>query len=511
MARSSVDIILGQGQTGQLPANNDYISGIIFYGTAPSTFAVTPTQAVFSVADAEAKGILNDFNDATGAQGRFLITSGAGGAGETCTFKVTVPKPNGTSTIVTICSYTTVSGDTVVDTLGANLTAAINAGTYSHGFSASYSTLSDTITITAPKKYGISLNSGSPLAFTTSGTTAGTITQFGSGTLSNQAIWHYQISEYFRQAGNSKLWVNFTSTPSSTFAEVVTLAQAANGECRQIAVLDPTATSVSTFTSNMTLLNTQAVSLFGAFTPAIVLYAPNIKAVSDLSTLENQQQHTNNYVSPVIVQDGNAVGANLFVVSGISIPAVGCVLGCVSKAAVSQDIGEIGAFNITNDVELAMPAISNGTLVSALASSLLDTLDSYRYIFATGIANYAGTYLNNDWSAIAQTSDYNRISRNRTIQKATRQLYTAVIPLLKSRLYVNTDGTLTELTIQQFKGAALPYMNQMVADGDVSAVAITINPAQNVISTNKIIIGVKIVPVGIADFIEIQLGFAVKI
>jgi len=517
MARSSVQIILGQGQTGQQPAGTDYISGLQLYGTAPGSFATTACQAVYSVADAEAKGITNNYSDETQAIGIVTISSpGSPLAGDTLSITVTEPKPNGLTTIVSLGTGTAPATPTVT-TYAAAVVVAINAGTYSHGYSATNT--AGAIFITARKGTGVSLNTGSPIAIAGTGAATYAITQqFGTGSggatagvYSKKAIWRYHISEYFRQQPNGKLWVQFTSTPSSTFAEVTTLQNVANGECKQIAVYDPTVTSASAFTSNMTKLNTQAIGLFGVYVPCVIVYAPNVAAITDLSTLANQQAYSNNYVSPIIVQDGNLVGAGLYVTSGISISAVGCVLGTISTAAVSQNIGEIGAFNLTDGTELAVPAFSNGTLVSALSSNLLDQLDAYRYIFATTIANYTGTYFNNDWSAIVQTSDYLRISRNRTINKAARGLYQGVIPLLKSRLLVNADGTLTELTIQQFKGAALPYMNQMVANGDISAVDIIINPNQNVVTTNTITIGVKIVPVGIADFINIQLGFAVKI
>ena len=45
----------------------------------------------------------------------------------------------------------------------------------------------------------------------------------------------------------------------------------------------------------------------------------------------------------------------------------------------------------------------------------------------------------------------------------------------------------------------------------IKAFKVTINPLQNVLSTGKLSIGVKIVPVGVARQIEINIGFAVKV
>jgi hypothetical protein len=276
-------------------------------------------------------------------------------------------------------------------------------------------------------------------------------------------------------------------------------------------VYDFTAATAAQVTSRGTALQTIATALTANFTPAGIIYAPNIKSISDLSTLQNQQNQTNGWIHTNIFQDGNATGASLYVTSGISINAIGCELGASSAAAVSQCIGEVGAFNISNGTEMAVPAFANGQLVSAVASSLLDTLDAYRYGFAVNYPNFSGTYINNDWTCISQSSDYNRLCRVLVINKATVLSYKGVMPLLKSRLILNANGTLNTITINQFDTAVGSGVAQMQRDGDISAYSVVIDPTQNVLSTNKIIVTLKIVPVGIADTIQINLGYAVNV
>lgn len=510
MARSAVSINLGQGGLGQAALNTDSYSGLQLYGTAPGSFATTACQPVYSLEDAVNKGISNDYSDETPATGSYLITT-KGNTGDTVLLSVVEPNPNGVSTTVGLGTYTVGSSESTIALQGAAWAVIINAGTYSHGYSASFTTA--TLTVTARKGLGIALNSGTPIVTTFNAGTgfAGTITQFSGGVYSKKAVWYYTISEFFRANASTKLWVQFTATVGSTYSELLTLQSTAKGECKRIGVLNLTARTAANVTADGSLLQAIATTLRGLFTPAEFIYAPNIKAISNVSTLQNQQGQTNKDVAVVIMQDGNATGAQLYVNSGVSIPALGCVLGTSSAAAVSQDIGEIGAFNITNGVELAVPAFTTGELASSLSASVLDQLDAYRYIFATNLSNYSGTYINNDWTCIAQTSDYNRLCRNLVINKASVGIYTGVLPLLKSRLILNADGTLNEVTIQQFLTAAGTPVGQMQKDGDVSAYEVTVDPTQDVLSTNKIIVAVKIVPVGIADFIQINLGFAVKI
>ena len=78
-------------------------------------------------------------------------------------------------------------------------------------------------------------------------------------------------------------------------------------------------------------------------------------------------------------------------------------------------------------------------------------------------------------------------------------------------MYVQDDGTLTEDVISKFKNDAEIALEQMERDGELSAFSVTINPNQNVLTTSKIAMAIKLVPVGVAREIEINIGFAVSI
>lgn len=521
MARSRVNFNLKTSTLGQVAEGNDFISGMPFVGTAPGSFLTNKYQSVSSLADAEAKGITLDYSDETLPKAIYTI-SGTVTIGDTFEITVTEPNPitesNPTGTTVVSLGTATVTTAATPTGGATDFKNKINEGTYLHGYTATSAL--GVVTITGPQGIGIALNpavSTNPLAVTVTGTSTGAITQqFGTGSggatvgvYSLKSVWHYQVSEFFRANPTGVLWVGFFDTYSA--ANIVTLSNAAKGAIKQFGVFDITVTSASAFTTNMTALQAQAVTLFSGYNPGIVHYAPNIKAISGLETLENQQTKSNYYVSPVILQDGGAAGAQLFINSGISIINVGCSLGTTSKAAVNQNIGEIGAFNITDDVEMAIPAFGNGKLVTEYDSNTLDQLDSYRYIFATNLPNKSGTFFVNDWSAIVQTSPYYRMSRTRTINKVVRLIYANIVDLLKSQIQLNPDGTITQVSIARFDSAILPVKTQMQNAGEISNMAITISPAQNVVSTGTITIGVAVQPTISADFITVDLSFVANI
>ena len=51
----------------------------------------------------------------------------------------------------------------------------------------------------------------------------------------------------------------------------------------------------------------------------------------------------------------------------------------------------------------------------------------------------------------------------------------------------------------------------MQRDAEVSAFSVTIDPSQDILSTSTLEISVSIVPIGSADNIEVNVGFAVSI
>ncbi len=525
---------LGQGTISNPATGTDYISGIQFYYGLPYTtggpgsFGATACQAVFSLSDAENKGITLDYADETQPTSIIAITT-KGNTGDTLSINVTEKLPNGVTQVVNICTYTVGLADTTIALQQAALAAAINATSFQTGQNGltgyTAASTATTTTMTGRKGLGIQLNTGSPVAVTITGAFVYTLTQPASavqGAYSQKAIWHYHVAEFFRANPNGKLWIRFAGTIDPAYADITSLQNAANGECMRIGVYSfaPRAigTGAGTVAGDLGLMQTQADSLFVAYRPAAIFFAPNIKAISDVSTLPNLQSvASSKSCYCVIGQDGAALGAQLYVNSGVSISNIGCILGTSSSASVSQDIGEIGAFNLSNGVEMNVPAFSNGVLVSSVAGTYLDTLDAYRYGFCVTQTGYPGTFVNNDWTAIANTNAYNRLGRILTIYKVERQQYIALLPLLKSRIYLNADGTMTQSTIERYIGAAEPRIAQMVNDGDLSPANITgtsltkgvvnINPAQNVNSQGYVSIVYNLLGVSIADNINVTLQF----
>jgi hypothetical protein len=511
--RPNITFIKGQGASKRVGAGQDFISGLVFYtGSLPSGFTTANNiKALYSPIDAINAGILNDFSDATAASGSYLVTT-AGTTGDVINITVADLDVYGNKQTTTIGTYTKVSGDSTAAAVATSIASAINALTTTTGYSATVS--SATVTIIAPKRMGIFLNSGTPIVVTLSSgaTLAGTLTQFSGGVASKQAVWYYHINRFFGANPNSILYVGFFPVPSTyTFSEITLLQTFSGGTIRQVGVYKDSAAYA---VGDLVAIDNQIKTYNDAkHKPLSALYAADLSGTSDITTIVDLSTYTANKCSSIIGQDGYGLGNYLYLTYGKSITQLGVAMGLLSLSAVSEDFGEPAKFNLAFDgYEDAVPAFANGKKLSdpSLSDAALDALDAKRHIFGLTYIGYAGTFFNDNHTAISTTSDYAFINDNRVIDKATRGVYSALIPYLKSNLVKNAYGTLAATTVAFLQGIAIQPLYQMSRDGDlgeISASDVYIDPSQNVSSTNMIVINVYLNEDAIARQIQIPISF----
>jgi hypothetical protein len=495
---NNVTIIRGAGGLGRPLAGEDHISGYLHYTTAlPTGFSTSSRiKQIYSVAEAEALGITDTSIGETQATSTITITAiGSTGA----TLNVTVLTQSDT---IDLGTYTVLDTDTTTSLVATGVASAIVAGYNTHGFSAYTST--SAITITAPTGSGVGASS-----FTYSNTATGSLTysatSFTGGVASQIDIIHYNISEYFRGQPKGVLYVGIYSA-TTDFSEIVAIQNLAVGKIRQIGVY-----SQSNFsTSDVTLLQTQATACETYNKPLEVLYQANFASVSDLTTLSDLHALSAKNVSVCFGQDAGARGLELWYATNKTIGCVGLTLGALSAAKVNESIAWVGKFNMSS-VEMETLAFANATLLTAQSDGLIDAIENKGYIFLKKYVNISGSYFNNPYTAIAVTSDYSRINNNRTINKAARNIRTYLLPSIASPLKLNSDGTISEDVVSFFETQTSRALELMQRDNEISAFGVVINPAQNVLSSNQLIINVSIVPVGTADEILVNVGFVLSI
>ena len=550
MALNNVTFVRSKTGLGQTLPGQDYISGFVFYSnTYPSGFNVNnKIKQIFSLSDAVNLGIDTDYSDETKATGGNVAIGTKGAAGDTDSIffagvllgQVVVPA--------------TPYADTTAEAVA--IRAAINANTQYHGFTAGGST--SNVIIVPPTGFGKASLGAAKITFTSvaaiGGTGSGvvTVTDLTTATGSLFLSWNYQISEFFRMQPNGSAWVGVFPVPSPfTGAEIQTLQNAANGTIRQCYVgLDSVAFASSQVTAIQTILNT----LWSAHKPIsnVVLTADlssaTLSALSDLSTLtgsrisvplhcegdflESAWSATAGYsigdkvtwgkgCYQAIAQSLNIpvwntqywvfVRDNLKAIEGFSVSGAGNLLGAEAFAAVSDCIAWPEKFNVVTDTGFDNIGFVTGDLYRNQSDSLLNTLNNQHYIFLRKIVGLSGSFFQDSWTAIANTNDYCFIEKNRTMDKAERNVYAAIIGKLASPLYVNADGTLTVDTIAIFTNICEVPLVAMTTAKELSAMKVTISPTQNIISTSQLVITIQEVPTGVARNIIINDGFTTAI
>lgn len=510
MPLNNITFVLGQGGLGRPAPGQDYISGMIFYtANLPAGLSSTNrTKLLLSTADAEALGISDNYSDATPATVEQMVT-GIGANGDTADIQVV----EAGGVVYDLGTYKKGAGETTATLVAAAIVAIINGGTINHGYTAANA--AGVITITAPKRNGIFLNAGTPLTITIVGTLAITVSQvFTGGVASEQAVWHYHINRFFTINPTGQLYLGMYAIPGTyNYNEVTVLQSFAGGKIRQIGVYKK-ATALAANGADLVALDTVCKANVTLHKELIAILGADISGTADLTTLFDNSGLSANTAMIDISQDGGALGATLYLTTGKSITNLGALLGAASLAKVSESIAWPQKFNMSDGVEDDVIAFANGQLystVTAVNENTLTLLQNMRYTFLRKFQGFEGSYFNDDRTAVAETSDYSHLNNNRSIQKATRGVYAALVPFLSSPIVLNSVGTLSDATIAAIQVAAEKPLIQMQRDGELSAQVVVIDPTQNVASTSLLIVAISLVPIGTSRNIQVNIGFNVSI
>ncbi len=482
------------------PGKDHYSAMLFFSDTLPSGFSANARiKEITDVAAAETLGIKDDKSDETKATGGNVAITTPGAAGTTVTIIM-----DG----ITLGDYALVSGDDE-DDVATGLRAAINNLTGVHGYSAA-GTLHN-VALTAPTGKGDSINAGTHLAFSSTGTGAATVTQFSGGGDAFFDVIHYHISEAFRINSGIKLWVGIFSVPTGAydFTELKTIQNFAQGKIKNVSIFMK---DEAFDTDHLAAIQLILDDLDAAYKPiSDVLYCADITSITDLTTLEDLTLLTNEKVSSVIGQDGGNVGAALYAEKGYSISCIGAALGAVSLASVNENIGWRKKFNMAA-VELETIAFANGQLFNSLSDNAIESIDRKNYIFLQKDPFLPGTFFNDSWTAVSRTNDFGNIEANRVMDKAIMNVGSKIAPEINGP--VNVDETTGKLAIDYVKfleGKGDEALSEMARKKELSGYKTVIDADQNVNQTSEIDISIVNVPTGVSRNFKIKISFASSI
>lgn len=207
---------------------------------------------------------------------------------------------------------------------------------------------------------------------------------------------------------------------------------------------------------------------------------------------------------------------------------VGAALGCLAIAPANESIAHVQNFNLAavlQEAEMGFgnlvddadnkcyKAESSFTNIKTLGYTKRNTyMHKKGYVFLT---NYDGLensiFFSSDQTL--STGDYRTIARCRVMHKSRRIVRRALLPRVNSNVEIDTStGHMSASAIADFQNLVLQALDiNMVEPGttkpQVSGRTCTIDPNQDVLSTDAINIEYGLVPLGVSGVINVCEGF----
>lgn len=207
----------------------------------------------------------------------------------------------------------------------------------------------------------------------------------------------------------------------------------------------------------------------------------------------------------------NPTAANTFEPRTAANGFAGVVLGG-SLADGSASVGLALGRAVKYGAEIKLGKVANGPLSIATAyigDKNIKDLPGLSALHGNGFISFmrhprkAGVYFGID--RMASTDDYRLLTYGRVLDMAGVIAAAVGIEELESELLVNDAGQLDEVDVIHLEDRVRQTIDSAMS-GKYSAVEVYINPAQDIITTGKLMIRVRVRPLGYSTFIEYNLG-----
>jgi len=318
---------------------------------------------------------------------------------------------------------------------------------------------------------------------------------------------HILVHQFFPKAAEvngtaPQVYFSSHAVPAGAhdFAEVLAMCRASNGDIKQVVIYTEKTFADAQIGVLQGVCNTLATE--GKPIVAVIGYAAT-EAYASASNLVTSGTSKN--VSVI-----NARGTN-----ALNLPPIGQTAALIATFDVATSIAQVGGTGGLLSGNLDLPndlvtKLGDGTVITTLSDATLTTLTNKGYLVPETVVGVAGHYYIKDITATAATSDYNRIRRNRVINKAIRLIREAGARRQNSKLVLDSSSKLLKETIGELEGVFRSALAPMVEAQEISAFGIRIPPDQTV-TDSEIDITIKLIEVSTAEEINIVLSYALTL
>lgn len=233
------------------------------------------------------------------------------------------------------------------------------------------------------------------------------------------------------------------------------------------------------------------------------MYAPIVVFVDGRGytgkSLRDLSAHSYNRVAVLVGDTGAGKGSCL-----------GLLAGRMASVSAHRNVGRV------RDGALKVDRCYLGTMPVEEKQRDVIELHDKRYISMRRYVGREGYYFTDDNLACDSKDDYAQLANRRVVDKAYRIAYDNLLERLLDEVELNEDGTMQASMLKAWEQAVESAINRsMTASGELPSedgegCACYIDPTQNVLSTGRINIMLKVRPFGYARSINVQLGFLVS-
>lgn len=336
-------------------------------------------------------------------------------------------------------------------------------------------------------------------------------------TAANNPVLHKHVKEFYDEAGSGTKLVLYPVAPATTATDICDYTQTGAGYARDLVSRQNGALrgiGVAGVNSGGSDASTEGLDpdVFTALQKAqqlaewstAELYAPLFfvlegRAYDSTKELRDLSGETCNRCLVVIGDTApNSRGA-----------AMGTLLGRIASIPVQRNIGRV------KDGALKPLEMYVGGRKVEESNSVIAGIFDKGYVVPRKHVGRSGYYYADDAMACVPTDDYGHLTGRRVIDKAYRIAYDTMLNELLDEIDLNEDGTMQYAVIKSWQQTLENAINrQMTANGELSATdgegcQCYIDETQNVVSTSKIVVTLKVRPHGYSRYIDVNLGFQV--
>ena len=336
-------------------------------------------------------------------------------------------------------------------------------------------------------------------------------------TAENNALLYKHVTEFYDEAEPGTKLILYPVAPDTEATDICDYTMTAGGYARDL-IMRQNGALRGIGIAGVNTGSTAAVT--NGLDPDVLTALPKAQQLAEWATtelysplfivLEGRRYDASTELKDLTVENCNRV----CILIGDTVPgsmdaAVGTLLGRIASIPVQRNIGRV------KDGSLFPAEMFIGTKKIDESGSTVASIFGKGYIVPRKHVGRTGYFYADDPMACDPSDDYAHITNRRVIDKAYRIAYDTMLEELLDELELNEDGTMQHAVVKSWQQTLENAINrQMTANGELSATdgegcQVYINERQNVASTSKIELTLKVRPMGYARYIDVNLGFLV--